>query len=269
VRRRLREGERLSLLRAKCPTCRARTAVAVGTGYECHACGRTFAAGLVRVPRAWGDGGEEMVQAAGLPLDYPEAAVVDEDTLAAQTFAVASDLPARPLVLGGCCCSHVGAVEGLATRHGRIGVIWLDAHGDLNTPASSPSGNEWGMPLRMLIDGGAVAARDVALVGARNLDPPEVEFIAGAGVHGAADAVLEQVDTIYVALDCDVFAPGELSVFMPEPGGPSIADVEHLFGDLRRRATVVGAGLTGLAANPANVEPLERLVRNLFEAPPV
>ncbi|TMM08840.1 MAG: hypothetical protein E6F98_15555 [Actinobacteria bacterium] len=140
----------MSILRAKCPTCRAYTAVAVGPGYECHACGRTFAAGLVRVPRAWGDGGEEMVEAAGLALDYPEASVVEEDSLVAQTLAVASDLPEVPLVLGGCCCSHVGAVEGLAARHERLGVVWLDAHGDLNTPGTSPSGNQWGMPLRIL-----------------------------------------------------------------------------------------------------------------------
>ena len=145
----------MSRLRAKCPTCRAHTAVAVGSGYECHSCGRTFAAGLVRVPRAWGDGGEEMIEAAGLPLDYPETSVVEEDSLVAQTLAVASDLPELPLVLGGCCCSHVGAVEGLAARHERLGVVWLDAHGELNTPQSSPSGNQWGMPLRMLLDGGS------------------------------------------------------------------------------------------------------------------
>ena len=180
---RLREGVRVSLLRAKCPTCKANTAVAVGSEYECHSCGRTFSAGLVRVPRAWGDGGEQMVESALLPLDYPEASIVEEDSLVAQTLAVASDLPVQPIVLGGCCCSHVGAVEGLAARHGRIGVIWLDAHGDLNTPETSPSGNEWGMPLRMILDGGAADPHDVALIGARNLDPPEVEFIAAAGIH--------------------------------------------------------------------------------------
>jgi arginase len=249
----------VSLLRAKCPTCRAHTAVAIGPGYECHSCGRTFAAGLVRVPRAWGDGGEPMVEAASLPLDYPEASIVEEDSLHAQTLAVASDLPQRPLVLGGCCCSHVGVVEGLASRHDRLGVIWLDAHGDLNTPETSPSGNEWGMPLRMLIDGGAIDPRDVALVGARNLDPPEVEFIAAAGIQGSAEAVLERVDRVYVALDCDVFEPGELAVFMPEPGGPTLAEVERLLCVLRDRGAVVGAGLTGLAPDPANVEKLERL----------
>jgi arginase len=249
----------MSLLRAKCPTCRAYTAVAVDSGYECHSCARTFAAGLVRVPRAWGDGGEEMIEAAGLQLDYPEASVVEEDSLVAQTLAVASDLPRRPLILGGCCCSHIGAVEGLAARHERIGVIWLDAHGDLNTPATSPSGNTWGMPLRMLIDGGAIDAQDVALIGARNLDPPEVEYIAAAGIHGDVETVLERVSTVYVALDCDVFDPDQLTVFMPEPDGATLVEIERLFGALRERADVAGAGLTGLAPDPANVEPLERL----------
>jgi hypothetical protein len=74
------------------------TAVAVDDGYECHSCGRSFGAGLVRVPRAWGDGGEAMVEAASLALEYPEVAVVEEETLAMQTLAVASDLAARPLV---------------------------------------------------------------------------------------------------------------------------------------------------------------------------
>ena len=249
----------MSQLRAKCPTCQAYTAVAIGPDYECHSCGRTFAAGLVRIPRAWGDGGELMIEAASLPLDYPEAAVVEEDSLHAQTLAVASDLPQRPLVLGGCCCSHVGVVEGLSSRHDRLGVIWLDAHGDLNTPETSPSGNEWGMPLRMLIDGGAIDPHNVALIGSRNLDPPEVEFIAAAGIHDNAEAVLERVDCVYVALDCDVFEPSELAVFMPEPGGLTVAEVEKLLCGLRDRGVVVGAGLTGLAPDPANVEKLERL----------
>src|SRR6478736_6174724 len=111
------------------------------------------------------------------------------------------DLAERPLVLGGCCCAHVGAVRELARRHGRVGVVWLDAHGDLNTPESSPSGNAWGMPLRMLLDAGDVAARDVILLGARNLDPPEVAFIAEAGIRQELGELPEHV---YVALDCDV-----------------------------------------------------------------
>lgn len=253
----------MSLLRARCPDCRTLTAVAVGDGYECHSCGRTFGAGLVRVPRAWGDGGEAMVEAASLPLDYPEVAVVGEQTLAMQTLAVASDLAARPLVLGGCCCAHIGAVEGLAARHGHVAVLWLDAHGDLNTPETSPSGNEWGMPLRMLLDRGTIAAADVVLWGARNLDPPEEEYLAATGIDDNASALLDRSDAVYVALDCDVLDPGELAVFMPEPGGPSLDEVEQLLVEVRESGKLVGAGFTGLAPDPANAEKLERLVAAL------
>jgi arginase len=237
--------------------------VAVDDGYECHACGRSFAAGLVRVPRAWGEAGEAMIEAAGLALDYPEVAVVEEETLAMQTLAVASDLPARPLVLGGCCCSHVGAVEGLAARHGRLGVFWLDAHGDLNTPETSPSGNEWGMPLRMLLDRGTIDAADVVLWGARNLDPPEQEFIAKTGLGNDAGALLGDDRAVYVALDCDVFDPDELAVFMPEPAGPTLAEVEQLLTEVRESGKLVGVGFTGLAPDPANVAKIERLAAAL------
>jgi len=252
----------LSRLRAKCPDCRTFTAVALGPEYECHACGRVFGAGLVRVPRAWGDGGDAMAEAASLPLPYPETAVIAEDTLGEQTLALASELPERPLVLGGCCCSHVGAVEGLAARHERLALVWLDAHGDLNTPETSPSGNAWGMPLRMILDAGAVRPRDVALVGARNLDPPEVEFIAEAGIATGDDAVeraLADVDCVYVALDCDVFEPGEVASFMPEPDGLRVDEIEALFARVRGRAAAVGAGLSGLIPEPATVPALERL----------
>jgi arginase family enzyme len=253
----------VSLLRARCPRCRTLTAVAIDEGYECHACGASFAAGLVRVPRAWGDGGEAMVEAAGLPLDYPEVAVVEEETLAMQTLAVASDLPARPLVLGGCCCSHVGVVEGLTARHGRVGVLWLDAHGDLNTPETSPSGNEWGMPLRMLLDRGTIAPADTILWGARHLDPPEEEFIAAAGIGDEPEALLDHAEAVYVALDFDVLDPGELAVFMPEPDGPSLAELEQLLSRVRESGKLVGVGFTGLAPDPANVEKLERLAAAL------
>jgi arginase family enzyme len=253
----------VSRLRARCPDCRTLTAVALDGEYECHACGRAFSAGLVRVPRAWGAGGERMAEAAYLALPYPEAAVVDEATLTEQNLALAAALPERPLVLGGCCCAHVGAVEGLATRVDRLGVVWLDAHGDLNTPATSTSGNTWGMPLRMLLDSGTVHPGDVVLVGARNLDPPEVEFIAASGLRSNEDEVadaLAGVDAVYVAFDVDVLDPDEDVVsFLPEPGGMTLVEAEALLREIGSRTHVAGAGLTGLAPAPGNAEPLVRL----------
>ena len=241
----------MSSLRARCPDCRTLTAVAIGPDYQCHACGREFAAGLVRVPRAWGNDGNEMAYAARIAVPWPEAAVIDEETLEAQIAQQVRELPERPLVLGGCCCAHVGAVRGLAARHGRIGVVWLDAHGDLNTPESSPSGDAWGMPLRMLIDAGDVDPRDVTLIGARNLDPPEVEFIEAAGVRRELGELPER---IYVAVDCDVL--DGFPVFMPEPGGPGLDELEQLLAALPRPA---GAGFTGLVPSPAAEQALPRL----------
>ena len=249
----------MSRLRAKCPDCKTYTAVAIGPDYECHSCGRVFHSGMVRVPQAWGEGGEAMAESAWLELPFPEAAVVEAESLEEQNLALAADLPERPLVLGGDCCSHVGAVEGLAARQGRLSVVWLDSHGDLNTPESSPSGNQWGMPLRMLLDSGAVDAADVALIGARNLDPPEEEFIRSSGLHVGEEGIaqaLEDAGCTYVALDVDVLEPSEMSVFMPEPGGPSRQEVEGILRSIAGQTRVLGAGFTGLTFEPANIEPL-------------
>jgi arginase family enzyme len=251
----------VSRLRARCSDCHTFTAVALGPGYECHACGREFSAGLVRVPRAWGEGGESMAEAARLPLPYPEASVVEEDSLGEQTLAIAMDLPERPLVLGGCCCAHIGAVEGLAARSSRLGLVWFDAHGDLNTPESSPSGNLWGMPLRMLLDSGAVDPEDVILIGGRNLDPPELEYVVSIGLRTDPDELeqaLEGTEGVYVALDVDSLEPGEISPFMPEPGGLTASEVEDVLRRVQKHSPILGAGFSGLAAEPANVEPLTR-----------
>jgi arginase family enzyme len=252
----------VSRLRAKCPFCRTFTAVALGPDYECHACGREFHAGLVRVPQAWGEEGEAMAEAAWLELPYPETGIVEAESLEEQSLALAADLPERPLVLGGCCCSHIGAVEGLAARQGRISLVWLDAHGDLNTPETSPSGNQWGMPLRMLLDSGAVHEEDTVLVGARELDPPEEEFLVQSRVHRGEQEIpeaLDGTDCTYVALDADVLEPSELAIFMPEPGGPSLQQVERLLQEVAARTNVLGAGFSGLSFEPSNVEPLTRL----------
>jgi arginase len=203
-----------------------------------------------------------MAEAAALELAYPEAAVVAEDTLETQHLMLASELPERPLVLGGCCCSHVGAVEGLSARHDRLALIWIDAHGDLNTPESSPSGNEWGMPLRMIVDSGAVRATDVALLAARDLDPPERDFIRDAGVHTgqyAVEQALGAVDCVYVAVDFDGLAEDEVAAFMPVPGGMSLDEAENLLRGVATEATVIGAGFTGLVPDQKNLGPATRL----------
>jgi arginase len=203
-----------------------------------------------------------MAEAAWLDLAYPETAVVEAETLEEQTLALAADLPERPLVLGGCCCAHIGAVEGLAARQDRLSVIWFDAHGDLNTLESSPSGNLWATPLRKLLDSGAIQAADVALVGARNLDPPEQEFIRTHGVHTGEVGIARALDgaaCTYVAFDVDVLDPGELAVFMPEPDGLTLDEAGRILGEIARSTDVLGAGFSAASFEPGNAGPLSRL----------
>ena len=207
-----------------------------------------------------------MAEAASLPLPYPEAAVVAEDSLAEQNLALALELPDRPVVLGGCCCAHIGAVEALAARHGRIAVVWFDAHGDLNTIETSPSGNEWATPLRMLLDSGAVDAQDVVLVGARSLDPPEEEFIAENGIAMGGDSVARAMDGTsgaYVAVDFDSLSDDEVAPFMPEPGGLSVSEAEDVLRDVRAQNRVLGVGLSAMLPDERNLEPAGRLTAAL------
>ncbi|MFN8222770.1 MAG: arginase family protein [Gaiellales bacterium] len=240
----------MSALRARCPDCGSVTAVALDDRYECHVCGKGFRGGLVRVAGAWGVGGEEMASAAKtLRMPWPEVAVVSATSLPEQTEAVERSLPALPIVLGGCCCSHVGAIRGLARRHERLAVVWFDAHGDLNTPETSPSGNEWGMPLRMAIDAGDVQARRVALVGARSLDPPEIAFLAATEIDDDVERAVADASAVYVAFDLDVLAPEAVMSFMPEPGGMSLADARgSLAGVVATGCPVVGIGFSGTVA---------------------
>jgi arginase len=201
-----------------------------------------------------------MAEGAALAVPYPETAVIARDSLEDQNAALAAALPERPLVLGGCCCAHVGAVHGLARRVGKLGVVWLDAHGDLNTPETSPSGNLWGMPLRMLLDDGTVAPDDVALVGARNLDPGETDFLEQTGIDDSLERALASVDAAYVALDLDVLDPSEADVFMADPGGPSVEEVAGILGKVRARTSVAGLGVTGFLLSERNTPVLARLL---------
>src|SRR5271163_705749 len=104
-----------------------------------------------------------------------------------------------PLVLGGDHSLAIGSFSGVSNffrkQQKKIGYLWLDAHGDMNTPDSSPSGNVHGMPLAALMGYGPpelvdllgyhpkVEARNVALVGVRDLDAKERRLIKDSGVH--------------------------------------------------------------------------------------
>jgi arginase len=117
----------------------------------------------------------------------------------AEMVEQAADQGRMPLVLGGDHSVAVGTVSGMA-RHFRktqrkMGLLWIDAHADMNTPETSPSGNVHGMPLACLIGLGpreltniagcapAVEPESVALIGLRSVDDVERFNVREAGVH--------------------------------------------------------------------------------------
>ena len=137
------------------------------------------------------------------------------------------------LVLGGDCTSHAGALAGIRrARPGiRLGLAWFDAHGDFNTPDTTPSGNVWGMPFAMAcgrgdpdlvaaVDGPTVGETDAGLFGGQVLDETESRMLAASGVAsfgagmladdagraavaGWSAAVAGRIDGWYIAVDLD------------------------------------------------------------------
>lgn len=188
------------------------------------------------------------------------------------------------VVIGGDCAVAVPAIAAAAERHPSVAVVWFDAHGDLHTPESSPSGALAGMALRAAIEAGPFvatplvpAARSV-LVGARDLDDAEAALLetseiatvsasALADPAALADAVAATgADAVYVHIDLDVLDPAAVvGVLEPVPFGADPAHITASIARLRERMPLVGASLSGFApaTRDAAVEDLGTILRLL------
>jgi arginase len=189
----------------------------------------------------------------------------------------ATDGVARLVVLGGDCTAHAGALAGLcrARPGATLAIAWFDAHGDFNTPDTTPSGNVWGMPFAMLLgrgddvlvaaaDGPTVAEEDAALLGGQVLDETESRMLAaskvahfGAGMLSTnagvaalaswATTVALRAEGVYIAIDHDVLdGAGDWAIQMPEPHGLSLETATRAVRTLAAAMPVVGFGATGL-----------------------
>ena len=248
----VREGARVSRLRAKCPDCKTFTAVALGPEYECHSCGRTFRAGLVRVPQAWGEGGEAMAEAAWLELPYPETAVsrrTRSRSRRSRSLPTArSPAHARRLLLRAHRCGR--GARGAAGPPVR----------DLVRRARRPQhGGEFadGEPV-----GDAAAKADRLRRGRRRRRGPRRRAqprSTRGGVHprprspsgrGGDRRGAQGTAGMYVAFDVDVLEPAELAVFMPEPGGLALSEAERLLSLVAAKTNILGAGLSAASFEP-------------------
>jgi len=209
--------------------------------------------------------GYEVEDRGNIPVAQPEAApegpsharYLPQIAETCRRLAVAVGQAASqnkvPLLLGGDHSIAVGSIAGLSRTFRKkkqsVGLIWMDAHADMNTPETSPSGNIHGMPLACCIGMGPkelthlfgyspkVAPRNVALVGVRNVDQLEAPHVRGSGVRAftmrhiderGLRAVMDEAIEIasngtagfHLSLDMDYVDPSEApGVGTPVRGG--------------------------------------------------
>jgi len=177
----------------------------------------------------------------------------------AATVAGEAGRGGRPVVVSGDCTTALGTMSGLQQAGIEAGIVWFDAHGDVQTLETTASGYLGGLPLRLLVGYRpeliadrlglrAVPERQVILVGARDLDPPEVTYLAGAQIRrsevGGLDAAGLPGGPLYVHLDLDVIDPAQLpGLRLPVPGGPSPAQVTGALNALLGTGRVAAIGI--------------------------
>ena len=197
--------------------------------------------------------------------------------LADEVAAAVAD-GAVPLVLGGDHSIAIGTVGGVA-RDRDLGIVWFDAHGDFNTPATTPSGNVHGMSVAAILGRGAFAGSDwaaaptvdpenVAMVGLRDLDDAEREALRASDVttfsmtdvdqrglpavtREALDAATDGTDGVHVSLDMDFLDPTEApGVGTPVRGGASYREGHTAMELVSRAAGSALASLEIVEVNP-------------------
>lgn len=170
----------------------------------------------------------------------------------ATTVAESVRRGARPTVLSGDCTTSLGTVAGLQRAGLDAAIVWFDAHGDVQTLETTTSGYLGGFPLRILVGYRpeliatrlglrAEAEERVLLVDARDLDPPEVEYLEEAAIRrcGVDDLSADRLPDgpLYLHLDVDVMNPDEIAgLRFPAPGGPGLSPVVEALG------RVIGSG---------------------------
>jgi arginase len=189
----------------------------------------------------------------------------------AERVAAARQEGRLPIVLSG-NCNH--AALGILAGIGPAAVVWMDAHGDLNTPETSPSGFFDGMALTVALGRSwrklsaalpgfqPLEEKNLVLVGVRDLDPEEWELIQATpislvrvedlrrqGVDGALGPVLEEiarrVAQVYLHFDLDVLDPSELTANgYPVPGGLTVSEAVEIARAAGRRLRIAGAAVT-------------------------
>jgi arginase len=214
--------------------------------------------------------GGDVVGGPGTPMvrdwseDLPEARPVLEAAAAALREAFAAG--ALPVLTASDCSICIATLPEVVVHEPDVHVAWLDAHGDFNTPDTTPSGFLGGMCLaaacgRWDADGwpGTVDPSRVHMLGVRDLDPGEEREVEAAGVTAEVpDGV-----PLYVHLDTDVLDPSVMAAQFPVPGGWDARRLRAQLAELAAGCRIVGVEVTALEdprVAPLIAEALEPLL---------
>ncbi len=219
--------------------------------------------------------GAEVIGTAGDPREggWEEDLAGAHDGLATLGDVVRDAVAAgeRPLLLAGDCSICLGTLPAVWDAHPTATLLWLDAHPDLHTPASTPSGFLGGMCLGASVGrwdaglGTGPELADVRFVDARDAEGAERDAIGAARLELPAD--LSQLSgPVFVHLDLDVLDPEVLPATFPAPGGLSLAQLRDLLADVAARCDIIGAEVTSAVPELAEelagaIEPLVDVLR--------
>ena len=170
------------------------------------------------------------------------------------------------VLIGGDCSITVAALDALGSATDDLAVLWCDAHPDLHSPDTSPSGAFSGMALRAVLGEGeprlalspGIPAERVIVLGARSVDAGEDEHLARltqvastdiANPHALAETVAATgAARVWVHIDVDVLDPSEITgVSNPAPFGVDVAELVAALRALRERIPLAGATIAGFA----------------------
>jgi arginase family enzyme len=210
---------------------------------------RTDGAGAGAQVLAEALGGRVLGEASpGRPQDWsedlPPARPVLE--LAAAEISAALDQGELPLLTASDCSICIATMPTVARRIPGVRFLWVDAHGDFNTPETTPSGFLGGMCLGAACgrwDAGwpdVIDPRSVSFLGVRDLDPGEKVEVSEAGVQSGVPAD----GPVYVHLDVDGLDPSVMPVQFPVPGGLQAAEVRSVLEALVTDGRLVGLEVT-------------------------
>jgi arginase len=202
----------------------------------------------------------DQVVTAGLPAGDPWERMAVLQSAVAGTVAREVASGACPIVMSGDCNTSAGIMAGLQRAGADPAIVWFDAHGDVQTLETTTSGYLGGLALRLLTAyrPELIAARlglrpvpedRIVLAGARDLDPPEVTYLAGAQITRREVAGLSAAGLpdgpLYVHVDMDVIdGAGLPGLRFPAPGGPDAAQLADALRVLLATGQVAALGLS-------------------------